>query len=301
MSSEAGSPRCLNCGAELSGPYCSRCGQGDTELRVSLRRLANDFLAEQLGLESKVPTTLWTLIRHPGKLTKDYLAGRRVRALLPLRLYLSASVVYFLMLSLPIFGSSFKFNSTKADRAGLDSSGVHFSTKTSRVAVSDSTVVFDSALSNGVASRFQKNRLGTLAGERLRRFNGMKPSEIGAFFRERFVHYMPNVIFVLLPVFTLILYLMYRKTGRFFAEHLIFTLHIHAFAFVALIILLLLPDFISWVVPVWILVHLYIAMRRVYGESGWRTFGKFAALMIGYNIVLQLTMLALLAAIFATG
>src|SRR5215212_9831045 len=108
MSSETGSPRCLNCGADLTGQYCSACGQEDTELRVSLKRLARDFLAEQLGLESKVPTTLWRLMSKPGLLTKEYLSGKRVRSLLPLRLYLSASVIYFLLLALPFFGRSFE-------------------------------------------------------------------------------------------------------------------------------------------------------------------------------------------------
>lgn len=301
MSSEAGSPRCLNCGAELTGAYCSACGQEDTELRVSLRRLAKDFLAEQLGLESKVPVTLWTLLRHPGQLTKDYLAGRRVRSLLPLRLYLSASVVYFLLLSLPIFGSSFKFSTTNTDRAAMDSSGFRFSVSQQARASAPNDMVFDTATSENLAKSLPKNRVGQFAARRLHRFVGMKPNEIGSFFKERFIHYMPNAIFFLLPVFTLILYLLYKKTGRFFAEHLIFTLHIHAFAFVALIILLPMPDWLGWIVPVWILVHLYIAMRRVYGESRWRTFGKFAVLMIGYNIVLQLTMLGVLLAIFATG
>ena len=301
MSSDPGSPRCLNCGAELAGPYCSACGQEDTELRVSLRRLAGDFLAEQLGLESKVPVTLWTLVRYPGQLTRDYLAGRRVRSLLPLRLYLSASVVYFLLLSVPQFGTAFKFSTTRTDRAALDSLGLRFSTGDSKATVSDSMVVFDSAASNSVSTHLPKNRMGAFAAKRLERFNGMKASEIGVFFKERFVRYMPNAIFVLLPVFTLILYMLYRKTGRFFAEHLIFTLHIHAFAFVALIVLLPLPDWMSWVVPVWILVHLYLAMRTVYGESRGKTFAKFAVLMIGYNIVLQLTMLAVIAAIFAVG
>src|SRR5512133_3896968 len=99
MSSEGGAPRCLNCGAELDGPFCAQCGQHDHELRISIKRLASDFLAEQLGLESKVPTTLWKLISRPGLLTKEYLVGHRVRSLLPLRLYLSASVIYFLLFS----------------------------------------------------------------------------------------------------------------------------------------------------------------------------------------------------------
>ncbi len=267
---------------------------------MSLRRLAKDFLAEQLGLESKVPVTLWTLIRYPGRLTKEYLAGRRVRSLLPLRLYLSASVVYFLLLSLPGVGA-LRITTTSTDKAALDASG--FKMTTSRSGSKDTTkvVVFDSTVTNSVAKNLPQNRAGRFATKRLRRFTGMKPGEIASYFKERFVRYMPNAVFVLLPVFTLILYLLYRKSGRFFAEHLIFTLHIHAFAFVALILLLFLPNAVAWPIPVWMLAYIYIAMRRVYGESRWRTFAKFAVLMIGYNVVLQLTMLTVLVAIFATG
>ena len=132
MSSEAGSPRCLNCGAELTGQYCSQCGQEDSELRVSIMRLARDFMAEQLGLESKVPTTLWRLITKPGVLTKEYLSGKRVRSLLPLRLYLSASVVYFLLLAMPFFGRGFKsqLKMTGVDAAAIDSAGLKLDSST---------------------------------------------------------------------------------------------------------------------------------------------------------------------------
>src|SRR4029079_15269073 len=171
--------------------------------------LVKDFLAEQLGLESKVPTALWTLLRHPGRLTKEYLGGRRVRSLLPLRLYLSASVVYFLLLSL--LGGGFKgnFKITDSDRAGIDSVRVESPAK-----------------SAGAVKQF--------INKRMKRFEGMTTQQVVKFFNDAFIHYMPNAVFLLLPVFTLILYLLYRKTGRFYAEHLIFTLHVHAFGFVAL-------------------------------------------------------------------
>ena len=133
----------------------------------------------------------------------------------------------------------------------------------------------------------------------MKRFGAMSTEEAVSFFRSSFVRYMPNAVFLLLPVFTLILYLLYRKTGRYFAEHLIFTLHVHAFAFVVLTIALILPDALDIVVPVWILVYLFIALRRVYEESRRRTAMKFAALLFSYMIILQITMLGVLGMIFA--
>ena len=294
MSSESGSPRCLNCGAELTGPYCPQCGQEDHELRVSLKRLARDFLAEHLGLESKVPTTLWTLVSRPGLLTKEYLAGRRVRSLLPLRLYLSASVIYFLLLSLPFLGQ--KFNQT-LKLTGVDAAAID-SARTEAASRSDTSGLTIAVSGRRVASpRAQK--IERFVNQRLNRFRTMSTEEAVTFFRSSFVRYMPNAVFLLLPVFTLILYLLYRKTGRFFAEHLIFTLHVHAFAFVVLTLSLFLPSALDIVVPTWILVYLYVALRRVYGESRRRTAAKFAALLFSYMLILQITMLGVLGLIFA--
>lgn len=293
MSSEAGSPRCLNCGAELTGPYCSSCGQEDTELRVSIKRLVRDFMAEQLGLESKVPTTLWRLISKPGVLTKEYLAGKRVRSLLPLRLYLSASVVYFLLLTVPFFGRGFKspLRMTGVDAAALDSAGFK---------VDSSTTITIGQINRG---RIEQSTSSTPAGQfvrnRMKRFSGMTTQEMVDLFKSSFIRYMPNAVFLLLPVFTLTLYLLYRKTGRFYAEHLIFTLHVHAFAFVALMLALALPDSLDIIVPLWILYYLYRALRVVYEEPRGKTFGKFFALLFTYMLIFQITMLGVLGFIFA--
>ncbi|HKY96926.1 MAG TPA: DUF3667 domain-containing protein [Gemmatimonadaceae bacterium] len=294
MTSNEGSPRCLNCGAELSGPYCSQCGQEDNELRVSLKRLFRDFLAEQVGLETKVPTTLWKLVSRPGLLTKEYLAGKRVRSLLPLRLYLSASVVYFLLLSLPGLGVDL---SKQVKITGVDSAAIDSASR-EKAANSNMTITVPGAKISGnpngsTAERFVRKRSD--------RFKAMSPQESVNYFRAAFLKYMPNAVFFLLPVFAFILYLLYRTTGRFFAEHLIFALHVHAFSFVALILALILPDALDIIVPVWILVYLFIALRKVYGESRRRTAVKFAALMFTYMISLQITLLAMLGIIFAVG
>jgi len=300
LSSEAGSPRCLNCSAELSGPFCAECGQEDTELRISLRRLSKDFLAEQMGLESKVPTTLWKLISRPGLLTREYLAGRRVRSLLPLRLYLSASVLYFLLIALPFFGSDLNIRMTASDRAAADSAQSEDSAA-ARTRDTTRVIAFDTVMREKIAQGNPANGVEGFVQQRMRRFEKMSQTEVISYFKGAFVRYMPNAIFLLLPVFALLLYLLYRSTGRFFAEHLIFALHIHAFAFVALIISLFLPSFLDIVAPVWILVYLYLALRRVYGESRGRTAGKFAALVFSYMLIFQITLLGVLGLIFAYG
>ena len=305
MSSESGSPRCLNCGADLSGPYCSRCGQEDHDLRVSLGRLVRDFFSDQFGLESKVPRTLWALVSRPGLLTKEYLAGHRVSWLLPLKLYLSVSVVYFLLLSLPFLGGiRTNVTYTDADRAAIDSArdagaenrgdSVALETRSGIIAVGatapDSTAIDSSA-----------SGLERILSRRVREFGSMSEAEQADYFKAAFVKYMSNAVFLLLPVFALLLYLLYRKTGRFYAEHLIFALHIHAFAFVALTITLFLPEILDVVAPVWIMVYLYLAMRRVYGESRGRTARKYAGLFFPYVLILQVVTLGVLFAVFAIG
>jgi hypothetical protein len=252
-------------------------------------------MAEQLGLESKVPTTLWRLISKPGLLTKEYLAGKRVRSLLPLRLYLSASVIYFLLLSLPFFESDFKanFKLSGVDAAAMDSAGLR---------IDSSTTVTIGTLDRG---RIEKSASGTRAERfikrRMQRFGGMTTQEAVAFFKDSFVRYMPNAVFLLLPVFTAILYVLYRKSGRFFAEHLIFTLHVHAFAFIVLMISLISPEIIDVVLMIWLLVYLFMALRRVYEEPRGKTAAKFTALLFSYMFILQITMLGVLGIIFAFG
>lgn len=49
------------------------------------------------NLDGKVALTVRDLLLHPGRLTREYLAGRRARYLPPVRLYLLASVAFFLV------------------------------------------------------------------------------------------------------------------------------------------------------------------------------------------------------------
>src|SRR5438045_6934589 len=86
---------CENCGAELHGHWCAKCGQPAIEYRRSFRHVVADVLVAFLNWHSKFVTTIALLILKPWRLTNEFLSGKRVRYVNPLRLYLLASILFF--------------------------------------------------------------------------------------------------------------------------------------------------------------------------------------------------------------
>jgi hypothetical protein len=88
---------CKNCDTPLEARYCPQCGQRDIELDRPLPELLKEALGETLDVDGRAAQTLWTLIRRPGLLTSEYLAGRRRRYSPPFRLYLIISLLFFVL------------------------------------------------------------------------------------------------------------------------------------------------------------------------------------------------------------
>ena len=112
---------CENCGAELQGHWCAQCGQPAIEYRRSFRYVVSDLLNEFLNWDSKFFTTIALLILKPWRLTNEFLQGKRVRYVNPLRLYLLASILFFFAVN---YGAkSINFDASKLgpkDRAELE-------------------------------------------------------------------------------------------------------------------------------------------------------------------------------------
>jgi hypothetical protein len=86
---------CENCGAQLQGHWCGQCGQAAVDYRRSFRHVVADVLESFLNWDSKFFTTIALLVLKPWRLTNEFLAGKRVRYVNPLRLYLLASILFF--------------------------------------------------------------------------------------------------------------------------------------------------------------------------------------------------------------
>src|SRR5207248_1510311 len=93
-------PYCENCGAAMAGPFCAQCGQHAVDYRRSFGRVFLDALDSFLNWDSKFFSTTGLLLVRPLRLTIDFLAGKRVRYVNPLRLYLLASIIFFFAIHL---------------------------------------------------------------------------------------------------------------------------------------------------------------------------------------------------------
>lgn len=90
---------CLNCSVPLDviDRYCHNCGQINTNKRVSLKDFFNEFFASIFSYDSRLRHTIIVLLFKPGKISKEYTQGKRVKYANPFRFYLSVSIIFFII------------------------------------------------------------------------------------------------------------------------------------------------------------------------------------------------------------
>lgn len=92
----SGAHICMNCGATLEGKYCHKCGQKDSDFRRPYWTFLEDITDNVISKDSRLWRTLGYLLFLPGAMTREYIAGRRIRFLPPIRTFLISIVVFFL-------------------------------------------------------------------------------------------------------------------------------------------------------------------------------------------------------------
>ncbi|MBX3637278.1 MAG: DUF3667 domain-containing protein, partial [Rubrivivax sp.] len=179
------------------------------------------FGGAYFATEGALWRTLKLLLARPGELTRQYLAGRRRHYVLPLRLYLSISLVVLLALRVSAGWNidealQVDVGERKATVGALDLGSA-------RVGL-DNGVFFCEGMPAWLCKRFQR-RLDVDAKALLAQI-----PQLG----ERVVANLGAAMFVMLPAFALWLKLLYLNRRLHYTEHLVFALHVHAFWFVAL-------------------------------------------------------------------
>lgn len=334
---------CLNCSAPLAGQYCAHCGQRARSRLISIWELVRDAFGDLFELDSRLWRTLIPLTCRPGKLTRDYLMGRRARFMPPFRTYLVLSVVFFLVAFFDpkeLFGILYE----PADQAVETAERQHPTAAEVRREVRDELAaegIFVPGLSDAPPenedasaadetkeedassaddtesglnvqceiSEFENVQLppwlaARLTPERLAAACERITADHGRAFLRQLLDNVPASLFVLLPLMALVLKMLYPLSKRYYAEHLLFVLHFHAFFFLIMTLeilfsrlaaLVMLPETAGeltvFAVSLYIPVYLYKAMRRVYEQGRAITILKFLFLVLSYLIGLTLMLM----------
>lgn len=319
---------CPNCGLTGTGDFCAGCGQSRRSYRASLWQITGQLAAETFEVDGRLWRTLRELFTNPGGLSQAFSEDRRASYIVPLRLYLFASLLFFFLLAVTESGGEVT--------ADLDEDAV---TEPAAVEEGDSSQTDPAVLKpylsprdwatvteilddpkrfeahewiQQVANTFAESIDAEGSPGESRRF--VLPAIIRLIddpseFSQRTVDNLPIAMFVLLPFYALLLKLLFIRSGRFYPEHLVFALHLHVLAFLLFSGTILLPDSetglwsaietLLWLAAlVYLGVYTYLAMRNYYGGSRWSVGWRFLSLGVGYLVLLLPALLLVMATTF---
>jgi hypothetical protein len=354
---------CANCGTPLQGKFCHVCGQENLELKESFGHMMNHAISDYFHFDHQFFHTLKPLLFKPGKLTTEYMAGKRVQYLHPVKMYIFISLVYFVLL----FQSGFepaKITTTesvkskkslitankKLDSITKDPYVPIFAKKMVSKAKEENEKAIKKADKEGEESKAnpkekhkKRNHIIFWGNDNDRKTDTTYqqylssqeklPANARDNFFKRYVrkreyaldasekdvkellvegikHNTPKMMFLLLPLFALLLKITFWKNKKFYVEHLIYSFHFHCFLFLFLTIIMLLKmvtpnawdidGYITTLAVFTIIWYIYKSLRVVYHRTAGRTISKMIGLFFSYTFVFSFCMvfLVMLVALF---
>jgi len=279
---------CRNCGSPLpAGPpaaYCPACGQETTLHAPTFGEFVHEFIGHYVAVAGRLWRTLAALVLRPGRLTREYLTGRRRRYVLPMRLYLTASFLFFVLVK--VFGLGTGLQVQLA--FGVDDRGRSLEAPPAAVVERVSRALADCG--KAPACSWIERRAWQAADTAIQR--GVIETQ------RRLAAMMPYAVFALLPYFAALLALAYRRRGMTYGEHFVFSLHMHSFWFVVMLIGALAANAVAQVALAALTVAYGLwALRHVYGGRWLPT--CLRGVFIGVLYLDGLTLLLIIATVLA--
>ncbi|MCW8126826.1 DUF3667 domain-containing protein [Microbulbifer halophilus] len=334
---------CANCGTGLLGPHCYACGQPVRGMVRHLSSIVGDLFDTLLALDSRIVRTLWPLFARPGFLTREYFAGRRVRYVSPVRLFIFLCLSAFFFAKLNSGAGEVTDNFRAADspaevRQHLEASLAELE-QTRRELAGSPAILLALSEAEQELHRQAQQRIVALGGaeagdlpplettgwdprESPLDIDGIPPAT-NRWLTEQAVNLdgnwasirsdpermkellfgaIPTALFILLPIFALLLRLLYLFERRLYMEHLIVALHSHAALCLVLMVAILLGGVRAWLGPdrvlaticdattaillLWMPLYLLLMQKRVY-DQGWpMTLAKYLLLGCCYAVLL---------------
>lgn len=250
---------CPNCGFSVVGTFCADCGERQPSQRdVSVRGLVRDAFHEVTSIDGRLWKSLVALLTKPGLLTREWFEGRRSRYVKPFSLFVILNVAFFF--------------------------------------IQPHTRLLSYKYQNYVYGHNAAARRHVVLIEKRRVTIGDTPAQFEVRFNAALQDQKKSLLVFCIPVLAIALSALYAGRRRFFAEHLVFS--VHAYAFFLVFFAAMVPfvggvlralsaagmpsDYLLWLntddgfgvmLSVVMGPYLFLALRRVYGD------GRIAAVL----------------------
>ncbi len=316
---------CLNCGYPLIGKYCGNCGQKAFLHKDSFRHMVMHFAADYFHYDNKFWTTIKTLFTKPGLVTLEYIQGKRAKFLNPIQLYIFVTTIYFLFF-FANSGAEQTINFTSKDSlstmqmdsiksALLDNSLTGINTANAdhpkigigELTPKEPTLKMYDSVQHSLPPAKRNNYFENLFIRKVFTFNSMNLLEWNTHFKEKFIHNFPKIFFILLPFFALLLKMVFRKSKLYYVDHVIFSVHFHAFLFIMLgikgILTTIYDDqhfsfLIGFIIFIGLGFYLLRSFKRVYPSPWWKLILKQLFLSFMYGLGFSVVAILLLVCTF---
>uniref|UniRef100_A0A486XH47 Gll1812 protein n=1 Tax=Rheinheimera sp. BAL341 TaxID=1708203 RepID=A0A486XH47_9GAMM len=289
---DASTPQCDNCYSNLHGGFCHQCGQEKKSYIRNVSGVVTEFFGEFSNWDTRVWRTLVPLWFRPGYLSRRYVDGHRVPYVPPLRLYLFTSIIAFLLLAKLLPDTSMNVKNSNQPLPSLVS-GEAVTPEQFQQELVDKLQADVQA--EGMDMPFLSTEASSEFERKIAQLSANPKQAINKFFS-----LAPQMMLLLLPLFALLLKLLYIRSERYYMEHLIVALHSHSFIlqfsvfYLALellaqdISLSWLSHIIKWLanaVLLWMPLYLLLCQKNYYRQSWGKTLVKFWLVSSLYNLM----------------
>lgn len=244
---------CQNCGAFVEQHYCPKCGQENSESRQSFHHVFTHFVFDFLHYDSSFWRTAKYLFLSPGKLSLEYMNGKRKSYVNPFTLYIFISfIAFFIPPLLPEVSAPNKEKIQKEISENVNSDSLD--TIIAKLDVNKKNLINEAKIpekvskiedkinNSGVDEKTENETKQFIAGI----LKNVKDKEKGEKAIEFFIHNIPKVLFIYMPLFAFWLWLFHNKKKKYYFDSAVFTLHFFSTTLLTITIATTLSCLFDW-------------------------------------------------------
>ncbi|HRI32571.1 MAG TPA: DUF3667 domain-containing protein [Saprospiraceae bacterium] len=310
---------CKNCDTKINigDHFCHECGQENHAPNQPIKHLFFEFIESIFHFDTKILFTYKTFFSSPGKITKEYNENKRMRYVPPMRMYIFTSAIFFFFLQMSTESNTptiktdaiqqNRFDSILENNTIINKNDTSFIKPDSTINVNFSIFNQRFSLTPSILDEISKNPEPVI--DSLIISKGLTPNFFYRKFFKQMIktikaddQYTKNIlrlfikntsisIFVLMPIFGLLLFLIYYKFKKNYYEYLILSIHYHTIFFTVLGVIIVIGYWFKWnsivqygVFIMWI--YLLFTLKYLF-EQGWiKTIAKTILCSLMYTIIL---------------